>query len=138
MTLHIFSITLSLALRLRGFNLSSDSEGVMGLFVRIIAFWPCTICFIQASFSLYESNFVELLKFCLPSPPELMMSRNVCFTILSSKLWNEITASLPPEARESKQELIESFRVLSSSFTAIRKAWKTRVAVLIQPCLPPI
>lgn len=134
---HTFSITLSLALRLRGFSLSSDSDGVTGLFVRILASLPPTICLIHASFSLYESNFSEWFNCLAPSSERFMMSRNACFTILSSKLWNDMTASLPPGPRESKQELMESFNVLSSSFTAILNAWNTRVAVLIHPCLPP-
>lgn len=107
-----FWITLSLALRLRRFNLSSSSDGVIGLFVRIVPFHPCTICLIHASFS--SLSFLMFLKSfphpsCSPpsplssSPLLLMMSRKVCFTILSSKLWKEMTASLPPGVRHSKQ-----------------------------------
>lgn len=130
---HIFWITLSLALRLRVFSFSSCSDGDMGLFVKIVASRPCTICLIQASLSL-----PKVLIFIESSSLQFTIFRNARFTILSSRLWNEMTASLPPQERESKQARIESLSVLSSSLTAIRKAWKTRVAVLIQPCLPPV
>ena len=43
------------------------------------------------------------------------------------------TASLPPTARALTESCMNSSRHLSSSLTAIRKAWKTRVAGWIRP-----
>lgn len=103
--LQIFWITLSLALLQRQLRLSSSADGVIGLLVRIFPFQPCIICLIHVSFTLL-SSLIFLKSSSFPSASSLlwsMMLRNVCFTILSSKLWKEITASLPPGARQSKQ-----------------------------------
>lgn len=137
-----FWITLSLALLERRLNPSSFSDGVIGLLVSIVPFKPCIVCLIHDSFSLLSpSIFLISLSSTLPSPLPVLLSmilRKVCFTILSSKLWKEMTASLPPGARQSKQAYRESSSVFSSSLTVILRAWNTLVAVFIQPCRPPV
>lgn len=49
-------------------------------------------------------------------------------TILSSSEWKLMMTKRPLEGRISKALGKVSLRVFSSSFTAMRKAWKTRVA----------
>jgi hypothetical protein len=46
----------------------------------------------------------------------------------SSSEWKEITASRPPGASSSKAPSRPRSRLPSSSLTAIRSAWKTRLA----------
>lgn len=137
--IQVFWMTLSFALLHLWFSFSSSCEGVIGLFVRTVPFLPCTLwpdhgsspssISVSARSSLSSSSFA--------SPP-WMSSKKVFFTILSSRLWNEITASRPPVARQSKHEWSESSRTRSSSLTAILRAWNTLVEVLIQPCRPEV
>ena len=54
--------------------------------------------------------------------------RKVCFTIRSSSEWNDITTTTPPGRRHLIAAISPSLRALSSSFTAILRAWKVRVA----------
>ena len=51
-----------------------------------------------------------------------------CLTILSSKEWNEITASLPPDTRFAVAESINGLIASSSPLTSILIAWKVLLA----------
>src|SRR3954452_6912030 len=56
------------------------------------------------------------------------LSRMKCLTMRSSSEWNEITASRPPGRSSSSAAGSANPRDSSSSFTAMRSAWKTRFA----------
>lgn len=55
-------------------------------------------------------------------------SRKLCFTILSSKEWKLMMARRPPGASSAAALGIACARASSSPFTAMRRAWKERVA----------
>lgn len=55
-------------------------------------------------------------------------SRKYSFTIRSSRRWKLMMASLPPGLRRSMAWGRTFWRTSSSELTAIRRAWKTRVA----------
>src|SRR3989344_1728410 len=93
-----FSITRSFALRARGFDSSSDILGTIGFLVIRV-----------------------------PSPA-LSHPTNSYFTILYSIEWNVITNSLPPGQSMFHALSKPSFNAPSSSFTAMRSAWKVLVA----------
>ena len=55
-------------------------------------------------------------------------ARNFSFTIRSSSEWKEIAAARPPGASTAGSASSHAARAPSSSFTAMRSAWKVRVA----------
>src|SRR3989344_4742141 len=57
-----------------------------------------------------------------------ILFRKKFFTIRSSKLWKDITTNLPFGPRAKKPFSSPISRLVSSSFTAIRRAWKVLVA----------
>ena len=62
-------------------------------------------------------------------------SRKSSFTIRSSREWKEMTENRPPSFKLSIPEAMPRARLVNSSLTAIRSAWKVLVAGWILPCL---
>ena len=58
----------------------------------------------------------------------LAMSANFCLTIRSSSEWKVMMANRPPGARQSKALSRHWDRWSSSPLTAMRMAWKVRLA----------
>ena len=105
---HIRWKTLNFALRLLGFLLCSYSLGIIGFLVRMFPKDAVAWC----------------VSYSDPSFSRPAALKKACFTILSSKEWNVITASLPWGARLPMQAGMAFSRWSSSLFTAIRKACK--------------
>ena len=133
---HNFSITRSFADRALGLLLHSFSPATMGL--RVTNFATAGG---GAGGGSGESEIAlrEETKPVAPAPLSSSSSssegagfpaaaRKALLTTLSSPEWKEMTASLPPGSRRSMAFGKTSPRAPSSSLTARRRAWKTRVA----------
>lgn len=117
----ILSAILNRALRERGFFLISSPCGRIGL----------TVISRRVALCLHVHTG------CRGGQMQSLLSWRInCFTMRSSNEWKEITASRPPGA----SAVIVCGRTPSSAssslFTAMRNAWKVRVAGWIPLCPP--
>src|ERR1017187_1150889 len=111
--LQSFSATRNFALRARGLLRTSTSSAVTGFRVTIrnTSFRP----------HAHPGRSVGQVQ------PVLFSTKN-CFTMRSSREWKEMTAIRPPDFKNCVAVSRPRLRLPSSSFTAMRNAWKTRVA----------
>ena len=106
--IYSFFITRSLALRLLGFSDTSSSLGIIGFFVYFAN--EDFFCICPVIGSIVSSRY---------------QAKN-CFTRRSSSEWNVITRIIHPELSKERAWESEFSIWANSSFTNIRKAWKTR------------
>src|SRR6202140_3543537 len=120
---HSFSAIRNFADRARGFSCTSASEGVMGLRVMTRTERRCPQIQTGAWGGQIQSVASTLNRF---------------FAILSSTEWKETTPTRPPLA-STWMAPFNPFSIASSSrFTAIRNAWKVRVATgMLRGQAPP-
>ena len=109
-----------MAERLLGFNSHSASSAVRGLLVTISATF-CTPLSAVRSYCCHCCGWPSSAGVLLPAA-----LRNAHFTALSSREWNEMTASLPPGASALMAAGMAFSRLPSSSFTAILSACMPR------------
>src|SRR3990170_4977431 len=107
------SATRSLALRARGLAAASPRDGRIGFGVRSRNTAGAGTCAGQGTVVLTAR----------PASP-----RSVCLTMRSSSEWKEITATRPPTLSARTTSGNPALSSPSSSFTAMRNAWKVRVA----------
>src|SRR5260370_11414924 len=110
---HNFSAIRNFADRARGFSCTSASEGVIGLRVTTRTERRCP----QRQTGAWGGQIQSVAS-----------TLNRFFAILSSREWKETTPTRPPLVSTS-MAAFNPFSIASSSrFTAIRNAWKVRVA----------
>ncbi len=103
----------SFADRARGFSEISFPEGTAGRL---------------ATLATAGSMPSHLAPPCCSDTIRPSCAANVCFTILSSRLWNDMTASLPSMDSSPIAASSPSWSWSFSQFTAMRSAWNERVA----------
>ena len=111
--IYSFSATLSLALRDRGLLCSSSSVAVIGLLVRTLIVAECP----QSQISFSGGHRQSVLSW-----------RKTFLIMRSSSEWKLMIAMRPCVFKVSIRLGTACVMLSSSSFTAMRKAWKLRVA----------